>query len=494
MTETGLTKNQVITMLAKSPHGKLEEYGPVGRQAVVSDPEFFSKLIAWNQVNGQIRDSKVALPVIALSHPALDSEFVSNASAHIALLDPRNMVRAVRFAKETKIRSQAMRRIAKTYLRAKESNYAKWERLAVQHRRSMKELYALNHIKPGTMADAILFKGERPKGSVFESIADLKNMSNSEAAGTIMERRIPFLIAMGALGPKAKEPDLVMALMDRMSPTELVTNSKMLERLGIKTDPMLRASYEKALTKASTSKKATLKTTQAAMAMGDEGLSNKLKDLQEKQIKAIGGIDGNWLVLGDKSPSMEACIDAARHLAATLAKMVTGKVHLVFFDSVPLYVDVTGLTYDQVLKATKHVKVGGGTSIGCGLDRILTSGIEVDGIAIVSDAQENSAPMFAERYQRYVKQFDKEPSVYLYRFQPGMRGIGDVDLAQSMNRIGVSVNEFDMRGGFDFYSLPNIAMTMRANRFSLVDEIMAQPLLSFEEMFDVATKGELQHA
>ncbi len=484
MIERGLTKNEVISALAKSPHGKLEEYVPIGRKSVAADAEFFSKLIAWNQVNGQIRDSKVALPVIALSHPELDPEFVSNAAAHIALLDPRNLVRAVRFAKENKIRSHSMRRIVTTYLRAKEGNYAKWERLAVQHRNSLKELYALNHIKPGTMADSILFKGERPKGSVFESIANLKDMSNSEAAGTIMERRIPFLIAMGALGTKAKEPDLVMALMDRMSPTELVTNSKMLERLGIKDNPMLRASYEKALTKASTSKKATLKTTQAAMAMGDEGLSNKLKDLQEKQIKAIGGIDGNWLVLGDKSPSMEACIDAARHLAATLAKMVTGKVHLVFFDSVPLYVDVTGLTYDDVLKATKHVKVGGGTSIGCGLD----------GIAIVSDAQENSAPMFAERYQRYVKQFDKEPSVYLYRFQPGMRGIGDVDLAQSMNRIGVSVNEFDMRGGFDYYSLPTICKTMRANKFSLVDEIMAQPLLSFEEMFDVATKGELQHA
>ena|ERR1700720_1706883 len=31
--ESGLTKNRIFAELAKSPHGKLEEYVPVGRQA-----------------------------------------------------------------------------------------------------------------------------------------------------------------------------------------------------------------------------------------------------------------------------------------------------------------------------------------------------------------------------------------------------------------------------------------------------------------------------
>ena len=34
---------------------------------------------------------------------------------------------------------------------------------------------------------------------------------------------------------------------ERMTPTELVTNTKMLEKLGIKTNPALRGAYEKAL-------------------------------------------------------------------------------------------------------------------------------------------------------------------------------------------------------------------------------------------------------
>jgi len=134
--------------------------------------------------------------------------------------------------------------------------------------------------------------------------------------------------------------------------------------------------------------------------------------------------------------------------------------------------------------------VGGGTSIGCGLDRILTSNIEVDGIAIVSDAQENTAPWFYERYERFKKQFDKEPPVYLFRFESGMRGWADQDLAETCQRNGIAVTEFDMRGGFDYYSLPNVVSLMRANRYSLLEEVMGAPLLTLREVFKNATATE----
>jgi hypothetical protein len=239
MAERGLTKNEIVSSLTKSPHGKLEEYQAVGARAAVEEPEFFGHLIAFNRIKGQIRDSKVALPVIALSVPGVHEDFRQNALAHLALLVPRELLRAIRFAIQIRTPGNgvALRRVVEQYLRAKEANWAVWERTAVQHRAALRGLYSIWHVKPGTMADAVLFKGQRPKGSVFEAIANLKNMTASEAAGTIMERKIPFLIAMGALGPKAKEPDLVLALIERMSAAELVNNTKMLEKLGIKTVP-----------------------------------------------------------------------------------------------------------------------------------------------------------------------------------------------------------------------------------------------------------------
>src|SRR6185436_6699668 len=315
--ERGLTRNQIMSELTRSAHGKLSAYVPVGIKAAAQEPEFYSHLIAWDRENGQIRDSKVALPVISLSEKSFPSDLIENSLAHLALLDPRDLVRAVDFAKSVKTegRGVKLRGLVTDYLRAREDNWSWWERTAVQHKASLKRLYALFHVKPKALADEILFKGNAPRGTIFAAIKGLSDMGPKEAAGTILERRIPFLVAMGALGKKAEEPDLVMALIDRMSPTELVTNSKMLEKLGIKENPSLRAAYEQGLKRVAKSKKTSLKATKAVESVKDAGLKEKLRGVQNKQIEALGGVEGDWLVLGDKSGSMSVAIETARQIA-----------------------------------------------------------------------------------------------------------------------------------------------------------------------------------
>ena len=289
--EQGLTKQRIVAELSKSPHGSLKEYVPIGQQAVKQEGEFAAHLIAWNHKVGQIRDSKVALPVIGLAYEN-DAELLDNAFAHLALLGPRELLRAFYFARELRPSGKMvkLRQLIGDYLHEKEQDKG-WDHIAIQHRKTLKELYSLGHVLPEKdRTHAVLwgFKGKGdnkvllpvPKGSVFEVVANLKNMSPTEAAGSIMKYRIPFLIAMGALGAKAKEPDLVQALIQAMSPTELTTNVKMLEKLGMKTNPALRGAFDKAMEKASTSKKNTLKTTQAVEAVEDAGLKEKLRGLQ----------------------------------------------------------------------------------------------------------------------------------------------------------------------------------------------------------------------
>jgi hypothetical protein len=504
--EKGLTRNEMITELTKSPHGALAEYVGVGLKAAVEEGEFFAHLIAWNGLKGQIRDAKVALPVIHLMQTR-EPEYEDNAYAHLAQLDPRNLVRAERLMKTSNatavdfkkkygadfhVKARPFYKMIERYLRHKESNWALWERVTVQHRKSMKELYALTRVKPSGMADAILFKGEAPTGTVFHDIRNLSKMSVVEAAGAIIERRIPFLIAVGALGARIKDGDLVLALIERMTPTELITNTKMLERLGVKTDPKLRAAYEQGLLRASLSKKTTFKATQAAEALEDEGLKEKLKAVQEKQIRALGGVEGDWLVLGDKSGSMSACIEVARHVAATLAKMVKGKIHLVYFDTQPTYIDATGMDYDTLLKKTKFVTANGGTSIGVGVSYITAKFQNVDGIAIVSDGCENTVPYFADAYRKLATVQGKEPTVYFYhlgREPKGLRGLAEnaeLDrFSQSLKEKGIEVDTFSLGKTIDYYSVPNLAQTMRVNRFSLADEILETPLLKLEAVLPV---------
>jgi hypothetical protein len=300
---------------------------------------------------------------------------------------------------------------------------------------------------------------------------------------------------MGALGAKAKDPDLVLALIGAMSATELTTNVKMLEKLGLKENPALRGAFDNALAKAATSKKSTLKTTAAIEAKNDDGsyaltesTREKLRGLQERQIKAVGGPEGNWLVLGDKSGSMSQAIELAKHISATLAKFVQGKVYLVFFDVNPLSVDVTGLSLDQIQKATRHITANGGTSIGVGLNRILQEKIEIDGIAVVSDGGENTAPLFADTYKRYIAHFQKDVPVYFYDVH------GRSGWKESINSAGIEMQTFDVAGNTDYYSIVNTVQTLRASRYSLVDEIMQTPLLSLSDVIKMRVGGKLSVA
>jgi hypothetical protein len=491
MENTALTKQRILSDLSKSPHGKLSEYLPIGKQAIAKEPEFAAHLLAWDRTHGQIRDSKVALPVVTLAFEK-EPEFLDNAFAHLALLGPRELLRAYMFAREVRPVGQMLpfRRLIGNYLAEKEADKG-WDHLAIQHRKTLKELYALSHARPEKdRTRAVLFGKDAdkkplplPKGSVFEAVANLKNMTSTEAAGTILKYKVPFLIAMGALGAKAKDTDLVLALIERMSATELVTNTKMLEKLGVKTNPALRGKFEEALAKAATSKKNTLKTTAAVDAIEDEGLKNKLRGLQDKQIAAAGGPEGNWLVLADKSGSMSAAIELARHVSATLAKFVKGKVYLVFFDTSPLVVDVTGLALDQIQKATKHIRADGGTSIGVGLNRMLTEKIELDGIAVVSDGGENQAPRFSDVYKRYSEFVGKEIPVYFYDVD------GHSGWENTISRAGIEIQTFKVAGNSDYYSIVNTVQTLRSNRYSLIDEIMATPLLSLSDV--LKTKDQL---
>lgn len=482
--EQGITKNRIIAELTRSAHGDLNAYLPVGSEAAAQDKDFFAHLIAWDRRKGQIRDTKVALPVISLAKwgPFADRELLDNSLAHLVLLDPRSFVRALTFAREVGVvgLNRQLQRLVERYLREREKSWGWWERTALQHRASMKTLYARFHVKPSGTADLILFKGTPPKGTMFDDVRNLSKMSPREAAAIIVHRKIPFLVALGALGANKKDPDLLLALLDSMSPTELVTNMKMLEKLGVNDSPALRAKLAEKLQKAATSTKATLKTTRAVDAGGikNEKLKQTMREVQEKQIDAAGQVEGNWLVLGDKSGSMAQAIEGARQVAGLLSRAVTGEVLLVFFDTQPRAFDVTGKSYDEIRDLTRNINAAGGTSIGVGLNYALETGFEMDGIALISDGAEHQGPFFATTHALAEQKLGKQIPVYFYKTAGEPDSISGV-----CGAAGIEMQTFDLRGGFDFYSLPNLIATMRANRYSLIDEILGTPLLTVDGVF-----------
>jgi hypothetical protein len=498
--EHGLSREQIIGELSKSLHGKLAEYSPIISGAARKDPEFLAHLIAWDFTNGQIKDTKIALPVLTLAEKEFPSELLENSLAHLALQPPRELLKAVLFAiqfKEyhgglvhvTSKRQARLEKMVRAYLRKKEAEPGKWARLAVRHRRSLKSLYKLSHSGMPDWAKILFREGVRAPGSIFADIANLSRMEPAQAAAAIQKWHLSPLVVSGAMtgSKKAQESSaVVQATMEQMSDTELITRAPSLERKGVARDMTLKETFRKKVSKATKSNKATLKTGHKADEVEDESMKTMLKELQERQIQAQKdsgrGIDGNWLVIADKSSSMEAGVELAKHVAGAIAKFVTGRVWLVFCNEMPAGAEVTGLTLDQIKLNTKFVRADGWTSMGVGIAWANQNRLNVDGVVVVSDGGENRAPMFADELLVMRKRLDKDIPAYYYKVQPGSASYNHVDtISGGMRMRGIAFTEFDLtHGKVDYFSIPNLVQQMNANRFSVVDKIMACPLLTFE--------------
>ena len=492
-----VSQNQMVTQLMQIGHGDLNIFADIGLQAAKERPELLAHMISWNTAKGEVRDSKIALPIIALRGEK-DLEFYENAVANLCLLDPRSLMKAVLFNSEMTASGHPLQFGAgnmleegvNRYLAFREENIGWWHRMVLQHRKSAKNLYKRYHRKPNKMVQDILFDKKRPKGSVFEAVANLKKMSPQEAAGTILEKKIPFTIAVGALGGLKDKSDILLALIERMSGAELINNTNMLKKYGVFENIELKASYDKALVRAKADKKvSSLKAGKAADILSDPDLQisksviAKLRDVQETKIDQHSGIEGDWAVLCDASGSMRIAIEKAKEVAAVLARMVKGRVHLTFADDHMIKaLDVTGMTLDEIKKDTRNVHSGGATKLSIGLSYILDKGLIVNGIAIITDGGENQLPAFSTVYKQYAIKYGMEPPVYF------LHVTGDPDrLSPSLKREGIHFEKHEM-DNVDYYSFPNIAATMKTSRFTMFDEIMGIPLLTFDEVFQ-STKG-----
>lgn len=476
-------RKALLATLMKMEHGKLEEYIDQGLNAVHRASDLFGHLIAWNELNGKVRDTKVAFPVIALRDGS-DRELVDNAVAHLMLLSPRDLLRSYEFSKLMGAKGHPISKFAREqykfamneYLYVRERKPGWWDRTALQHRDSLRRLYRITHRAPinhiiGDRPQKVLFEGDYPSDSIFARVAGLRAMTPREAATVILTNRIPFEVLTGAMD-NIKHQDVLLAIIEGMTGNQVVTNTKMLERLGVMNDPILKAAYDNALVKARSDKK--LNVLKAGVAAEHSRSSaGSLQALQADATKRqLSGIEGNWLILGDRSGSMSTSVELAKKIASLITEQVKGNVWLVFFNSYAEAFDVTGKTFFQINEMTKRIRAEGGTSIGVGLDWLMQQGHEVDGIVIVSDGGDNTPPYFGTTYNKYAKKIDKEPTVYHFRLD------GDPNV---LSMSGIQIETFNMGREVDYYSLPNIVTTLRTNRYSLVDEIMATPLLKLSE-------------
>lgn len=461
---------EMLNSLLTTPHRELGKVAELHKTMVELDPLFYGHLAVWYQRYGDVRDHKEVFVGNLLT-----SELNEHRGAGFVMLQefpPYQVARIVDFMKQ---HQQKLPRSARTavrrYLQAREKNAEFFDRAAVRGRKAMKHLYASLHIKPNARANAVLFKDAPPEDSLAFALKQLAKAETPEAqAKLIAEYKIPYTIAIGAV--KQLTPELLVALVNAMSPQEVINNLNSLKKRGAMDDAEVKALIEAKLTEATTSNRVSAyKAMKAAeVAQVNEATVAQLEKVVDEQVKQKGKITKSTALFVDKSPSMTEALEVGKRIAALISGITEAELIVYAFDTYSYSVIAEGRELSDWEKAFKSLRIEGGTSIGVALETMRLHQEAVEQIIIVTDEGENTRPFFNTVYPRYCEELKVAPNVVIVKV-----GHHSDYLERQLQQNQVAFETFTFAG--DYYSLPNLVpLLSRPSRLELLMEILETPL------------------
>lgn len=475
MTDERDVRLELLNSLLTTPHRQLGMVAALHSHMLERDPIFYGHLAVWYHRSGDVRDHKE----VFLGN-LLTSELPEHRAAGFVLLQelpPYQVARLVQFMKEHRHRlPRSARSAVEKYLRTREADPRFFDRAAVRGRKALKSLYAGLHIKPSPRADAILFKDDPPADSLAFTVKQLAQMDDPVAqAEMIAEQRIPFPVAVGAI--RDLTPEVMVALIDVMSPQELINSLKSLKTRGAFDHPEVKALIDSKLEAAkSDSRVAAFKTRVASDAADlDEETASRLENVAEEQARRRGRITKPTALLVDKSSSMEEAIELGKRIGAMLSGIAESDLVVYAFDTLPYPIKARSGRLGDWEKAFKRIRAGGCTSLGCAVQAMQLGGVVVEQFILITDEQENTAPYFTPAYESYCEATGARPNVLIVKVGSAC-DYTETELAKKR----VELETFSFGG--DYYALPNlIPLVTRPSRLELLMEILATPLPERED-------------
>jgi hypothetical protein len=503
---------EILNTLLTTPHRELGAIWPVHRELVERDPRFYVRLAAWYHDHGDVRDHKEMF-IVAL----VLSAFEGHRDVGLALLrrlPPYQVIRVLDFihgrkatrkvrvtGDEAKGRSKAPKRSAAEsnaatpaatvveefglfrnppralrteivrYLREREADPEWLDGSVLVARNAIKRMYALLHVAPGERAQKILFDEDPPADSRIFALKQLARAENpADQARAILEHAIPYRVASTVV--KQMTPTVLLALIDRMSPQELINNLGALKRRGALDNPELKTLIEGKLQAAKTAERVSAFKAEEAIKAADlsEDVKRSLEQVADAQVKAKGRIDRPTALLIDKSGSMSAAIELGKRIGALVSSVSAHALYVYAFDTLAYPIQAAGPELAAWEAAIKGITAGGGTSCGVAVEMMRRKKQYVEQIILVTDEGENTAPLFVETLKKYREEVKADPNVCIVR-TPG----AVTQLADQCRQAGIMVDTFQFTG--DYYALPNLVpLLSRPSKLDLLQEILEYPL------------------
>lgn len=488
MSEQDLRLNILNTLLT-TPHKNMSETFKIHEGMVKSDPLFYQSLAVWYSKNGDIRDHKEAF-IINLCL----SSFDGHRNVGLALLrdlPTYQIANIVDFIHGKKVKQKVKvagkvtagpevsiglnRNIPRSmiteitsYLKEREENTDWFEANVLVARKALKRLYALLHIKPSELAQQVLFDDKPPEGSKLDAMKKLASVKEpSEQAKIIIENKIPYRVASTVVHQMT--PTVMLALLEVMSPQELINSIGMLKKRGVLDNPDLAKIVNDKLDKAKKSKKvAGLKAMQSVSVSNVDGeTAKKLAEVADAQVKSKGRISLNTCLIVDKSQSLRQAIEIGKAVAGTIATVCSANLYVYAVDSMPYKIKAKDNTIDGWNKSFTGISSGGMTVISSAVEAMIKNNEIVDQIIIVTDEGENG-PQFGPVLDRYCTKFNVKPRIIFIKCGQ----YSDV-MEQRLAPKGYEIETFIIGDGADYYSIPGLIKYLSSGgRLELLLEIM----------------------
>ncbi|HYT94176.1 MAG TPA: hypothetical protein VEL76_36000 [Gemmataceae bacterium] len=493
----------ILNTLLTTPHRQLAQIWPIHQEMATKDPRFYVRLAAWYNDHGDVRDHKEMF-IVSLSL----SGFPGHRDVGLALLrelPPYQVVRVLDFIhgrKTTKlVRPETPKgKKAKTdeavqptkvvedfglfrnvprglrtevtrYLREREAEPDWFDSSALTARKALKRLYALLHVAPGERAQKILFEETPPPDSRLFALKELaKATTPEEQARAITAHRIPYRVAVTVV--QQMTPAVLRALIERMSPQEVINNLAAMKRRGAFDDPDIKAVIEKKLEEAKGGTRVSAFKAEEAMKVADvsEDVRRKLEQVADTQIKAKGRITRPTALLIDKSGSMDVAIELGKRIGAMISAVCEKDLYVYAFDTMAYPIEQGGTDLAGWERALLGIVAGGGTSCGVALEYMIRKHQYAEQFILVTDEGENTAPLFVDSFKKYREELKADPAVCFVR-TPG----ASTHLEERCREAGIATDAFQFTG--DYYSLPNLVpLLARPSKLELLMEIMEYPL------------------
>ena len=310
----------------------------------------------------------------------------------------------------------------------------------------------------------------RPRSRLF-ALKELARASQpAEQARLIVEHRIPYRVAATVV--TRLTPSVLLALIDRMSPQELINNLGSLKRRGAFDNPDLKSRIEQKLAAAKTASRVSAFKAEEAMKAADLSaeVRQQLEEVADAQVMARGRIERPTALLIDKSGSMETAIEVGKRIGALIGAICARELFVYAFDTMAYPITPAGGDLAGWNKALHGITAGGGTSCGVALEYMRRKRQYVEQVILVTDEEENTPPTFLEALKKYREEIKAAVTVCI------VRTVGAAHrLEEACRAAAVPVDTFQFQG--DYYALPNlIPMLAQPSKLDLLMEIMEYPL------------------